>query len=74
MPKGKELKLVGADTGFFYSLKEGDQTAQAVFQDCDIVVSILTVFELRRAALKVIWHRNTSDRLSYSGEPTNGRV
>lgn len=27
MPKGKELKLVGVDTGFFYSLKEGDQTA-----------------------------------------------
>lgn len=60
MPKGKELKLVGADTGFFYSLKEEDQTAQAVFQDCDIVVSILTVFELRRAALKgtkPTWHQ-----------------
>ena len=52
MPKGKELKLVGADTGFFYCLKDGDQTAQEVLQDCDIVVSILTVFELRRAALK----------------------
>ena len=52
MAKGKKAKLVGADTGFFFCLKDKDKRALTIFQDCDIVVSILTVFELRRQALK----------------------
>jgi predicted nucleic acid-binding protein len=52
MPKEKEQKLIGADTGFFYHIKEGDKTTLRVFQECDVVVSILTIFELHRQVLK----------------------
>jgi len=52
MLKEKEQELIGADTGFFYRLKEGDKTALYAFQECDVVVSILTLFELRRQSLK----------------------
>lgn len=52
MPKEKKRKLIGADTGFFYRIKEGDKTALRVFQECDVVVSILTIFELQRQSLK----------------------
>jgi predicted nucleic acid-binding protein len=52
MAKGKKAKLVGADTGFFFCLKKKNKRALKIFEDCDIVISILTVLELRRQALK----------------------
>ncbi len=52
MRKGKEASLIGADTGFFYLLREGNRETLRLFKDNDIALSILTIFELRHQALK----------------------
>jgi len=44
--------MIGADTGFFFALSEGQALATKVFQDSEIAVSVLTRFELRRLALR----------------------
>lgn len=44
--------MVGADTGFFFSLREGHPEALRVFEEEDVAVSVLTRFELRRLALR----------------------
>jgi len=44
---------VGLDTGFFYALRAGDAEAVRVWdEEAELVVSVLTLFELRRAHLR----------------------
>jgi predicted nucleic acid-binding protein len=40
--------MIGADTGFFFALREGDPVALGIFEREDIAVSVLTRFELKR--------------------------
>jgi len=42
--------MIGADTGFFFALREGDPVALGIFENEDIAVSVLTRFELKRLA------------------------
>ena len=49
---GNEKGIIGVDTGFFYALRDDDKTATRLLLEKGLVISILTVFELRRAALK----------------------
>lgn len=42
--------MIGVDTGFFFALREGDPGALALFEREEIVVSVLTRFELKRLA------------------------
>lgn len=44
--------MIGADTGFFFALREGHPEAARIFEDEEIAVSVLTLFELKRHALK----------------------
>ncbi len=44
--------MTGVDTGFFFSLREGNRLALRVFETEDVAVSVLTQFELRRLALR----------------------
>ncbi len=44
--------MIGVDTGFFFSLREGDPLALRIFEEEDIAVSVLTRFELRRLSLR----------------------
>ncbi len=44
---------VGLDTGFFYALREGHPEAERVWrEEAELVISVLTLFELRRAVLR----------------------
>jgi len=42
--------MIGADTGFFFSLREGDPVTLRILEKEDIAVSVLTRFELKRLA------------------------
>jgi predicted nucleic acid-binding protein len=42
--------MIGADTGFFFALREGDPIAVGLFEREEIAVSVLTRFELKRLA------------------------
>jgi predicted nucleic acid-binding protein len=44
--------MTGVDTGFFFSLREGNPQALEVFSEAEIAVSVLTQFELRRLSLR----------------------
>jgi predicted nucleic acid-binding protein len=44
--------MIGADTGFFFALKEGHAEAARILEQEDVAVSALTLFELKRHALK----------------------
>jgi len=44
--------MIGADTGFFFALRDGDPVALRIFEEEDVVVSVLTRFELKRLALR----------------------
>jgi predicted nucleic acid-binding protein len=44
--------MIGADTGFFFALREGDPVALRLFEEEDVYVSVLTRFELRRLAFR----------------------
>jgi predicted nucleic acid-binding protein len=40
--------MTGADTGFFFALREGDPIALEILERDEIAVSVLTRFELKR--------------------------
>lgn len=44
--------MIGVDTGFFFALRDGHPLAAKVFQDEEIVVSVLSLFELRRLSMR----------------------
>jgi len=44
--------MTGIDTGFFFALREGDPRAIQIFQEARLAISVLTLFELRRIALR----------------------
>jgi predicted nucleic acid-binding protein len=44
--------VIGIDTGFFFALREGDRQAIQIFRESEIAISVLTLFELRRLALR----------------------
>jgi predicted nucleic acid-binding protein len=44
--------VIGVDTGFFFALREGDERAIQIFRQSEIAISVLTLFELRRIALR----------------------
>jgi predicted nucleic acid-binding protein len=44
--------MIGADTGFFFALREGDHSALRVFEEEDVAASALTLFELKRLAFR----------------------
>ena len=49
-PSAQGIPMIGADTGFFFALREGDPVALGIFENEDIAVSVLTRFELKRLA------------------------
>jgi predicted nucleic acid-binding protein len=44
--------MIGVDTGFFFALSEGQALATKVFRDSEILVSVLSRFELLRISLR----------------------
>jgi len=44
--------MIGVDTGFFFALREDHSLAVRLFRDSDIIISALTLFELRRLSLR----------------------
>lgn len=44
--------MIGVDTGFFFALREGLPIALRAFEQDDILMSVLTRFELKRWALR----------------------
>jgi predicted nucleic acid-binding protein len=48
--------MIGLDTGFFFKLLKGNRQATEIFEhiddDTDLCVSCLTIFELKRLALR----------------------
>jgi predicted nucleic acid-binding protein len=44
--------MIGADTGFFFALRESHPVALRVFEEEDIAASALTLFELKRLAFR----------------------
>jgi predicted nucleic acid-binding protein len=44
--------MIGVDTGFFFALSEGHPLATKVFLESELVVSVLSRFELQRISLQ----------------------
>ncbi len=44
--------MIGADTGFFFALREGNPSALRIFEEEDVAASALTLFELKRISLR----------------------
>lgn len=49
-PSERKNRMIGADTGFFFALREGDAFALDLLAREEIAVSVLTRFELKRLA------------------------
>src|SRR5512136_2588113 len=50
--KERENRMIGADTGFFFALREGDPAALKAFEEEEVAVSALTLFELKRHSFR----------------------